>query len=94
MTRFIAFPTVLVAALATPGCTGSGPGPEKPAGTPVILVSWDTTRADRLNCYGYSARTVTPHLDALAAHGILFENHVSAAPWTCRRGRWRCCERR
>jgi arylsulfatase A-like enzyme len=50
--------------------------------TPVILVSWDTTRADRLNCYGYSARPVTPHLDALAEDGILFENHISAAPWT------------
>ena len=79
---FIALITALVGALATAGCTGSGPGSGEPGETPVILVSWDTTRADRLNCYGYSARPVTPHLDALADDGILFENHVSAAPWT------------
>jgi arylsulfatase A-like enzyme len=49
---------------------------------PVVLVSLDTVRADRLNCYGYSARRVTPNLDALARDGVLFENHISAAPWT------------
>ncbi len=54
-----------------------------PAGpTPLVLISLDTLRADRLNCYGYRKRTVSPHIDALAADGILFENHISAAPWT------------
>jgi arylsulfatase A-like enzyme len=48
----------------------------------VVLVSLDTVRADRLNCYGYSKRPVTPNLDALARDGIVFENHISAAPWT------------
>ena len=49
---------------------------------PVVLVSFDTLRADRLGCYGYEAHVLTPHTDALARDGILFENHVSAAPWT------------
>ena len=49
---------------------------------PLVLVSFDTLRADRLNCYGYEARTATPHVDALAGDGVLFENHLSAAPWT------------
>jgi arylsulfatase A-like enzyme len=70
-----------VAALAL-GCTGTSKSPERAAPVPVVLVSLDTVRADRLNCYGYNARKVTPALDALAADGILFENHVSAAPWT------------
>ncbi|MCG6922208.1 MAG: sulfatase [Acidobacteriota bacterium] len=82
MTRLVAFRAALVVALATAGCTGFGPGSGRPGGTPVILVSWDTTRADRLNCYGYPDRRVTPNLDALADDGILFENHISAAPWT------------
>jgi membrane-anchored protein YejM (alkaline phosphatase superfamily) len=50
--------------------------------TPLVLISIDTLRADRLNCYGYEKRTVSPHVDRLARDGILFENHISAAPWT------------
>jgi arylsulfatase A-like enzyme len=54
-----------------------------PAGpTPFVLISIDTLRADRLNCYGYERRMVSPNIDALARDGILFENHISAAPWT------------
>lgn len=55
---------------------------EPPTPSPVVLISLDTLRADRLNGYGYTARKVSPNIDALAADGILFENHISAAPWT------------
>jgi len=48
----------------------------------VILVSIDTVRADRLGCYGYSKRNTSPNLDRLADEGILFENFITAAPWT------------
>ena len=48
----------------------------------MVLVSIDTLRADRLNAYGYRRRTVSPALDRLAGEGVLFENHISAAPWT------------
>ena len=48
----------------------------------VVLVSIDTLRADRLNAYGYRERTVSPALDRLTGEGVLFENHISAAPWT------------
>jgi arylsulfatase A-like enzyme len=44
--------------------------------TNVILVSLDTTRADRLSCYGHY-RTTSPHLDKLASEGVLFTNHIS-----------------
>ena len=47
----------------------------------VILVSIDTLRADRLGVLG-SARPRTPHLDANAAEGMVFEQAMSAAPWT------------
>jgi arylsulfatase A-like enzyme len=63
-----------------PGCTpASGTGTRKPN---VILVSFDALRADRLNAYGYRARVTSPHLDALAREGILFENAITASPWT------------
>lgn len=41
----------------------------------------DTTRADRLGCYGYSAAG-TPNLDALAARGVRFAQAQSTAPIT------------
>lgn len=69
-------------ALALAGCREEPrPSAEAPPGA-VVLISIDTLRADRLNAYGYRARTLSPHIDALARDGILFENHVAAAPWT------------
>ncbi len=47
----------------------------------VVIVTLDTTRADRLGCYGFS-RIETPHLDALAREGVVFENATSTAPLT------------
>ncbi len=41
----------------------------------------DTTRADRLGCYGY-ARAETPILDALAGEATVFENAVAPVPVT------------
>ncbi|ANM28912.1 hypothetical protein ABI59_03765 [Acidobacteria bacterium Mor1] len=46
-----------------------------PAGA-VILITMDTTRADRLGCYGYD-KAETPSIDALAAEGTLFEQAQS-----------------
>src|SRR5580658_3841667 len=51
------------------------------AATPVILISVDTLRADRLGAYGYkSART--PNIDALALNGTLFAQAGSQIPLT------------
>jgi arylsulfatase A-like enzyme/tetratricopeptide (TPR) repeat protein len=47
----------------------------------VVIVTIDTLRADRLGCYGYSQGN-TPHLDHLAAQGVLFENATASAPAT------------
>lgn len=38
----------------------------------LLLVTIDTLRADHVGCYGYG-RDTTPHLDALAAEGIRFD---------------------
>ena len=47
----------------------------------VLLITFDTTRADHLSCYGYVRRT-SPAIDSLAAHGVLFENAYTAIPLT------------
>jgi arylsulfatase A-like enzyme len=52
-----------------------------PASDKVILITLDTTRADRLACYGYK-NVETPHLDRIASEGVLFENALCQAPMT------------
>ncbi|MDA8018989.1 MAG: sulfatase-like hydrolase/transferase [Thermoanaerobaculia bacterium] len=47
----------------------------------LVVVTFDTTRADRFGCYGRE-NAGTPNVDALAAQGFLFEHAVSAAPIT------------
>lgn len=42
----------------------------------LILFGVDTLRSDHLSTYGYS-RLTSPHLDALAREGIVFEQHFS-----------------
>jgi arylsulfatase A-like enzyme len=69
----------VLAGLAGIACGGGGTLATPPN---VILVSIDTLRADRLNAYGYRERTLSPALDRLAGEGVLFENHISASPWT------------
>ena len=48
---------------------------------PVIFISIDTLRADRLPLYG-STRTRTPNIDRFAADGVVFENAYSHSPQT------------
>lgn len=47
----------------------------------VLMICIDTLRPDFLGCYGSTAG-YTPHLDRLAASGVLFENARSTSPWT------------
>ncbi len=51
------------------------------AGLNVLLVTLDTTRADRLHCYG-NRNIATPTLDRLASEGVLFLDAAAAAPTT------------
>ena len=51
------------------------------AGSPVVLISIDTLRSDRLPAYGYHG-IETPSIDALAADSVLFEAVYSHYPVT------------
>lgn len=42
----------------------------------ILLVGIDSLLADRMSCYGHS-RLTTPHIDALAREGTLFERYYS-----------------
>jgi arylsulfatase A-like enzyme/Tfp pilus assembly protein PilF len=57
------------------------PGASSRAPLNVLLVTLDTTRADRLGAYGY-ARARTRHLDQLATEGVRFDRAYSPAPIT------------
>lgn len=48
----------------------------------VLLVTFDTTRADHIGCYGDEAAR-TPVVDRLAAEGVRFQDAYSAIPVTC-----------
>jgi arylsulfatase A-like enzyme/Flp pilus assembly protein TadD len=60
---------------------GDGGAPDVPKGTPVVLISIDTLRADHLPAYGYK-EVETPALDALRRDGVLFERAYATTPLT------------
>ncbi len=47
----------------------------------IIIVSIDALRADSLGCYGYE-RDTSPHIDAIASDGVIFNNAYTPANWT------------
>jgi len=74
----------LLVACGSGGGAGEGrriaPG-ESLEGWNVLLLTLDTTRRDRVGCYGYEAAR-TPNLDALAERGVRFDNAVTQCPVT------------
>ena len=69
---------ILLLAIA---CARPSTTPDVSAGTPVVLISIDTLRADHLPAYGYKG-VETPHLDALRRDAILFANAYTPTPLT------------
>lgn len=59
------------------------PDPRKSLQRPkaILFIVIDTLRADHLGCYG-STLGLTPNLDRIAAHSILFENAIATSSWT------------
>lgn len=71
----------LLLACSTPAPTPGAPVPVSSAKPDVVLITLDTTRADRLGSYGYAgAKTET--LDRLANSGLRFTNTTSPLPLT------------
>jgi tetratricopeptide (TPR) repeat protein len=79
------FVSVFVAGLV-PLVAGCGRGKAETVraarpGTPVVLISIDTLRADRLPAYGYEG-VATPAIDRLRRDAVLFENAYTHSPLT------------
>lgn len=53
----------------------------KPLAGPIVLISIDTLRADRLAIYGHKG-VATPHLDRLARAGFVFDRAYAHSPQT------------
>ena len=53
----------------------------RPSNPNILLITLDTTRADRIGAYGYKLAR-TPVLDQLARDGVLFERAYTPAPLT------------
>ena len=61
---------------------GGQPVGKAPEGAPnIVLVTIDSLRADHLGCYGYGRQT-SPHIDRLAAEGVVFEQAIASTSWT------------
>lgn len=71
--------TLLLIAGSSVSCGGTGARPSN--NTPVILISIDTLRSDRLPAYGYD-KVRTPNIDALRADSILYSQAYSHCPLT------------
>jgi nicotinamide-nucleotide amidase len=69
---------LLPPAALLPACGRTEPPPARPN---VLVWLVDTLRADHLGCYGYE-RPTSPHLDALARDGVLFEEAHVHSNWT------------
>jgi len=79
MSRSTARRIALAVALLLQACERGALPAKRPN---VVVISADTLRFDRLNTYGYRARTTSANLDRLAADGIVFETAITASPWT------------
>jgi arylsulfatase A-like enzyme/Tfp pilus assembly protein PilF len=90
--RWRVFGACVIAFLLSPtGCRRGGDTPVSARGDAnVLLITLDTARADHLSCYfplngsrdANSQYAKTPHLDALAARGVLFAHATAQAPLT------------
>ncbi len=80
-----AFAPVLAALAAVSFACGAGPSrnpaPEAARDRPIILVTVDTLRADRLGAYG-SSKGLTPALDRFAQNAVRFTAAVTQVPLT------------
>jgi hypothetical protein len=75
-------PTEPIISQWVPGHYGEWSGiPQTDEPLNLLLISMDTTRQDYISAYGFEKPT-TPHLDALAAEGVLFERASAPTPIT------------
>jgi arylsulfatase A-like enzyme len=71
---------LLLAAMFAANCRSSSPELDYP-GYDLLVITLDTTRADRIGAYGYAAAR-TPGIDELAAQGVRFDEAFAPSSTT------------
>ncbi len=71
----VAFVAAGVVALRSGAASGSAGAPN------VLIVVWDTVRADRMSLYGHS-RDTTPFLDRFAEDAVVYDHAIASSEWT------------
>jgi len=69
-------------AFGNPRIVSARPSARHDERPPIILISIDTLRADRLGCYGYTSHPTSPEIDRRATSATRFTTSISQAPWT------------
>ena len=78
MVRSLRLPTLVLGVSLISACSAD-PAPSRAHA--LVIVTLDTTRADRLPVYGAGGLS-TPAIDRLAHEGVVFEQAMSVAPLT------------
>lgn len=85
--RTLAASAILLTCVALVSSVAAASGTRVPSsdarpGTPnVLLIIWDTVRAENLSLYGYG-RPTTPFLERLGRDAVVFDRAIATAPWT------------
>lgn len=75
----VAAAVIVIAGAAVAGLLATGAG-ARPRPN-VLVVLWDTARADRMSLYGYGVPT-TPRLDAFAKDAVVYDHATAPGMWT------------
>ncbi len=81
MTRRPILPTLSLTTLGLLALASCGADRASDPRPNILLVTFDTTRADHLSCYGYRKKT-SPAIDALAQDGVRYDRAYAVASWT------------
>ena len=77
----LGFTLATVAVLSVLGWMGIATSKKMSRQPNVLILLWDTTRADRLSLYGHD-RPTTPRLEAFAKDAAVFDMAISPGMWT------------
>ncbi len=73
--------TIFLLRTEAPATIAQSVSPSRERPPNIVLITLDAARADHFSSYGYH-RPTTPHMDRLAARGVLFEQAIAPSSWT------------
>jgi len=77
-----ALPALVAAALLLPGLVAEGRERARAQPANLLVLSVDSLRCDRLRPFNPGSGVAVPHIEGLAARGVVLSNAWTTAPWT------------